>query len=396
MSWHLMSDLRRRTASDKFYGPQQELSPAVKRRINAWMASEETKKSKTSKRASEVSKSSEVSEAASGASEVSKTSEAFKTADALEAPKAPEALEAPKAPEALGAPGSLEAPRKAPKALEAPKDPRTPRVIKHEAHPAPALAPAPDQAQPVPVNSQPSTHPAAHPAAHPEASAASSSSSTTTPFPSLSPSFTPRFFGGFLIDCDVYYPDEFGASVRLYAHSPKNIVDTLDTYVIYDSYIDVLAGTPHRATFVVPQTKPCDVQVLINMAYAASVASTVNCVYKVGGTPLGHSPILSLDDNILLLQILDEEESPFSTSPVQSRESRKARTREFIDIGFHIVGHIANNKARSQEAGITRRSPTGDLTAGYCVYNGAVILQAKLRTLLTNDRVHPDKSSKFQ
>ena len=95
------------------------------------------------------------------------------------------------------------------------------------------------------------------------------------------------------------------------------------------------------------------------------------------------APMLLLDDNILLLQLIgDGKLSTSSSSP-----SFQARTREFIDIGFRIVGNISKD---------IDSSLLGDLTADYCVYNGAIILQASLRSLLTNARVQPDKSFKFQ
>ena len=228
--------------------------------------------------------------------------------------------------------------------------------------------------------------------------------------------FSRQYHNGCLVDWHVYNKLT-AASVRLYAHSPKALGDAPDIFFINnDSGSGDALSTTYRATIVLPQLyNPCDVRMLLNMVHAAVNTSIPDDLRPLplspspwedngnGNTvPLSLPLPLSPDSDVILLQLLDGNEvrkvprqkkakkaktamegapesasvcppeSPESPEFKKAREARELRTRELVNIGFRVVGRMSDGMSPS----------TGDLTANWVVWHGAIIFKANLRTLL--------------
>ena len=197
--------------------------------------------------------------------------------------------------------------------------------------------------------------------------------------PTVHQNFLPRYHNGCIIDCDVYEPSHAAAAVRLYVHPTKFLKDshvytTVSTTVSIGGGEDLralrtaLIDSAYRATFVLPELRGHDVDMVINMAHSAVVSSTS---FPVGG---GRTLSLSPEDDVVLLQLLDEgfrqDGSPDLPESVYSRD---IRVRQLIDVGFHIVGSISPQEATAEK---------GDWTADWVIFNGAIIFKAPMKALL--------------
>lgn len=198
--------------------------------------------------------------------------------------------------------------------------------------------------------------------------------------PTVHQNFRPRYHNGCIIDCDVYEPSHAAAAVRLYVHPTKFLKDShVYTTVSIGGGEDLIRAGSHkalrtalidsayRATFVLPELRGRDVDMVINMAHAAVVTP-----FPEGrsGAPLSLSP----GDDVVLLQLLDEgfrqDGSPDLPESVYSRD---IRVRQLIDVGFHIVGSISPQEATAEK---------GDWTADWVIFNGAIIFKAPMKALL--------------